>query len=46
MTCPDSRIYSFENHVVGPIKYENTEYYKIYKNFMNNPSVFIKTEPV
>ena len=46
MACPDSRLFSFDNHVVEPIKYEDTAYYKIYKNFMNNPDEFIKTESV
>ena len=46
MACPESRIYSFDNPVIEPIQYEDTEYYKIYKNFMNNPGEFIKTGPV
>ncbi|MCD4720198.1 MAG: AAA family ATPase [Desulfobacula sp.] len=43
MACPDARIYSFDNHVVEPIQYEDTDYYKIYKKFMYNPGEFIKT---
>jgi len=46
MACPDSHIYSFDNQVIESIKYEDTKYYKIYKNFMNNPGEFIKTETV
>ncbi|WP_299980084.1 AAA family ATPase [Desulfobacula sp.] len=46
MACPESRIYSFDNPVIEPIQYEDTEYHKIYKNFMNNPGEFIKTESV
>ena len=46
MACPESRIYSFDNPVIETIQYEDTEYYKIYKNFMNNPGEFIKTGPV
>ena len=45
MACPDARIYSFDAPVIEPIQYEDTEYYKIYKNFMNNPGEFIKTAP-
>ncbi|MBU8847994.1 MAG: AAA family ATPase [Desulfobacterales bacterium] len=46
MACPDARIYSFDAKTIEPIKYKDTDYYKIYKNFMYNPGKFIKTEPV
>ena len=46
MACPDTRIYSFDNPVIEPIEYEDTDYYKTYKNFMDNPGEFIKTEYV
>ncbi len=46
MACPDARIYSFDAPVIEPIQYEDTAYYKIYKNFMTNPGEFIKTDPV
>lgn len=42
MACPDSQIYSFDTPVIEPIKYIDTAYYKIYKNFMANPGEFIK----
>ena len=42
LACPDSRIYCFDNLKIEPIDYENTEYYKIYKTFMNHPNGFIK----
>jgi predicted ATPase len=41
MACPDTRIYSFDNQKIEPIQYKDTAYYKIYKNFMNNPEEFI-----
>lgn len=46
MACPDSQIYSFDNSMIEPIHYEDTQYYKIYKSFMANPGEFIKTESV
>ncbi len=46
LACPDSRIYSFDNRKVEPIKYTDTEYYKLYKNFMNHPEKFITTDPI
>lgn len=45
MACPDALIYSFDTKIIEPIQYEDTDYYKIYKNFMTNPNEFIKTEP-
>ena len=42
LACPNSMIYSFDNKIIKPIKYKNTSYYDIYKNFMNNPEKFIK----
>lgn len=41
--CPSSRIYSFDNPVIEAIDYQDTEYYKIYKTFMNRPDEFIKS---
>jgi predicted ATPase len=46
MACPDTRIYSFDNQKIEPIGYKDTAYYKIYKNFMNNPEEFITTAHV
>jgi len=46
MACPDARIYSFDNKAIEPIQYEDTDYYKIYRNFMTNPNEFIKAESV
>ena len=45
LACPDSRIYSFDTRVIEPVKYENTEYYNLYKNFMNAPEKFINAGP-
>lgn len=42
LACPGARIYSFDNKKVAPIKYEDTDYYTLYKNFMNHPEIFIK----
>jgi predicted ATPase len=43
MACPDAQIYSFDKPVIEPIQYKDTDYYKIYKKFMNNPQEFIRT---
>ncbi len=41
MACPDAEIYTFDAPIITPIDYRDTQYYKIYKNFMNNPEQFI-----
>ena len=42
MALPDSKIFTFDNTTIQPIKYKDTDYYKLYRNFMNNPEKFIK----
>lgn len=36
LACPDAKIFNFDKLPLGHINYEETEHYKIYKNFMNN----------
>lgn len=42
LACPGARILSFDNHKVSPIDYKDTNYYKLYKDFMNHPQAYIK----
>ncbi len=42
MACPGSVIYSFDTTPVKTIRYEDTEHYKIYKAFMENPGDCLK----
>jgi len=42
LACPGSVIYSFDAAPVKAIRYEDTEHYKVYKNFMENPDKYIK----
>jgi len=42
MACTGSVIYSFDHSPVQPIPYEDTEHYRIYKNFMENPAGHVK----
>ncbi len=46
LACPDSQIYSFDKKKIIPVKYKDTDHYKLYKNFMNHPKEFIKTESI
>jgi predicted ATPase len=42
MACPGSVIYSFDASPVKTIQYEETEHYKIYKDFMESPGKCLK----
>ena len=42
MACPGSVIYSFDTTPVKTIRYEDTEHYKVYKSFMENPGKCLK----
>jgi predicted ATPase len=44
LACPGARILSFDNQSVTPIKYKETNYYRLYKKFMNHPETYIDTE--
>ena len=41
LACPGALIYSFDSPVIQPVRYEDTAYYHLYKNFMNHPEKFI-----
>ncbi|MGB7575874.1 MAG: AAA family ATPase [Thermodesulfobacteriota bacterium] len=42
LACPGSVIYSFDHAPMKTIQYEDTEYYRIYKTFMENPAKVLK----
>lgn len=41
LACPEATIYSFDHIPIAPLSYEETDYYLIYKGFMENPKKFI-----
>jgi predicted ATPase len=41
LAVPDATILSFDNSAVQELKYENTEYYKVYRDFLSNPTEFL-----
>jgi predicted ATPase len=41
LACPGTTILSFNTPYVSSIEYEETEYYKIYKDFMQNRGKYI-----
>jgi predicted ATPase len=42
LACPGAVIYSFDEAPVRPVPYEETEYYKIYKGFLEDRDSFLK----
>lgn len=42
LSYPGATIYSFDSAPVKPISYEETEYYQIYKDFINNRESYLK----
>jgi predicted ATPase len=44
LACPDADIYSFDDKPLKKIGYEETEYYRIYKAFMEDRSKYIMPE--
>jgi len=45
LACPGSVIYSFDHCPVKTIRYEETEHYQVYKNFMENPGKYVLRTP-
>jgi predicted ATPase len=42
LACPMAKIYSFNHIPLKQIDYEETEYYRIYKEFMEDREKFLK----
>jgi predicted ATPase len=42
LACPGATLYSFDRIPIAPVAYEETDYYRIYKEFLNNRLAFIK----
>jgi predicted ATPase len=42
LACPEATIYSFDHIPVKKIDYEQTDYYRVYKDFMEDRGKYIK----
>jgi len=42
LACPKAEIYSFNHIPLRQVDYEETEYYRIYKDFMEDRGKFLK----
>ena len=43
LACPEATIYSFDHIHVKKIDYEQTDYYRVYKDFMEDRNKYIKS---
>ena len=41
LACPGAEIYSFDDIPIKRINYEQTEYYQVYRNFLNNRDEYL-----
>jgi predicted ATPase len=41
LACPQAMIYSFDHIPVKPLKYEETEHYRLYQGFMADRSKYL-----
>jgi len=41
LACPEAKIISFDHVPVANVEYEETDHYRIYKNFMNNREKYL-----
>ena len=41
LACPDAVIYSFDRSPIGRVAYEDTDYFRVYRDFMNDRQSFL-----
>ncbi|MBD3291511.1 MAG: AAA family ATPase, partial [Armatimonadia bacterium] len=41
LACPESTLLSFDRGEISPIEYEQTDHYRVYRDFMADPGAFI-----
>ncbi len=41
LSCPEAVIYSFDNSPIKPVEYEETDHYKVYKNFLGDRNKYL-----
>lgn len=45
LACPGATIYSFDQAPLASVEYESTEYYRIYRDFLNDRDAFLENRP-
>ncbi len=44
LACPGAALYSFDHCPITPVAYRETEHYRIYHDFLNDPSAYFATK--
>jgi predicted ATPase len=44
LACPGARLYTFDGPAVRPIAYRDTEHYRFYRAFLENPQSFVVSQ--
>jgi predicted ATPase len=42
LACPDATLYGFDDSPVRPLEYEETEHYRVYRDFLENRGRFLE----
>lgn len=42
LSCPDAKIFSFDTSPICPIEYENTDYFRVYKDFLSGREKYLR----
>jgi len=43
LACPESDIFSFDRIPIEKVSYESTDYYRIYRDFLNNREKYLES---
>lgn len=46
LACPDATIYSFNGQAIKKVAYEETDHFKIYRQFLRNPRQYLQEKPL
>ncbi len=46
MSCPGAVILSFDHAPIRKVKYEETEHYRVFREFMSDPNAFLVREMI
>ena len=41
LACPDAEIYHFDGPGIRKVNYEDTDYYRVYRDFLNNREKYL-----
>jgi predicted ATPase len=41
LACPDAEIFSFDGPCIQKVAYEDTDYFRIYRDFLNNREKYL-----